>query len=232
MCFSDIGVQTFRNYDFNHSKWIHYQDDTKKNFIVKKSNIQNAGDGLFLAKKSKTIIQALKLFDYQGEPLEQWYYEALEYEDNIFTGVKINIPKIGNCIFRGIPNTLGVKINAAMKEQDANVEFVIDFTKINHKTKTIDGDGLISIYKKPHCIIKPGDELLLYYGKQFWKNHKNHKEAYCVICISFDSHLKNRIVLCDGCDLGYHERCLLKFNNNKKEHIPKGKWFCFHCKSI
>lgn len=220
MCFQDIGVKKFRLLRFVHSQWIHYKIENN-NFKVKKSNIKNAGFGLF----AKTNIKKNeKILNYQGEPLEQWYYEALEHKESIFTGVKINIPKIGNCVYRGIPNTLGVFINSVLKENDANVEFIIDYNKI--KKETINGDGLISIYTKKE--IKKGEELFLFYGKDFWKNHETHKEEYCLLCISFDSHLKNLMLLCDKCNNGFHERCLEK-HLGKKQKIPKGKWFCFNC---
>eukprot|EP01052_Picozoa_sp_SAG31_P024778 SAG31_NODE_2131_length_6375_cov_5.937540_2_plen_81_part_00 len=35
------------------------------------------------------------------------------------------------------------------------------------------------------------------------------------------------MLLCDGCDCGYHIYCL----RPKMETIPRGKWFCTACKS-
>ncbi len=223
MCFEDFGVEYFRNYKFLNKEWTSFKNDDP-NFIVKKSSIPNSGNGLYL--RTKTLKPGQKILTYQGEPLETWQYEALDFSNEIYNGVTINIPKLGKCVWKGIPKTMGTYINSVMKDKDANVEFVLDFSQINHKLKTIH-PYLVSIYTKKE--IKPGEELFLYYGSDFWKIFKNRNEKYCVLCISFDSHLKNLMLLCDGCGHGFHEKCLLK-HNHKKERIPKGNWFCFNCK--
>ncbi len=221
MCFKEYGVNYFRNYKFEKTPWILNEN---KNLLIKKSSIINAGNGLY----SKIKIQSgTKILSYQGEPLERWQYEALEKSD-IYTGVKLSLPKIGICIWRGVATTMGTYINSTMKEKDANVEFIIDTTQIDYKKKIIKA-GLVNIFVKPDCEIKPGQELFLFYGSDFWKYFKNRNEPYCILCISFDSHKKNLMLLCDNCGHGFHEKCLLK-HNHKKEKIPKEDWFCFNCK--
>ena len=45
-------------------------------------------------------------------------------------------------------------------------------------------------------------------------------DAACFPCGTTKSTKKNAIVLCDGCDCGYHQNCV-----NLKT-IPEGEWFC------
>jgi hypothetical protein len=49
------------------------------------------------------------------------------------------------------------------------------------------------------------------------------EEAVCTVCSSGRS--ARSILLCDGCDKGYHTYCLTP----RVEAIPKGKWFCPKC---
>ncbi len=227
MCFEETGIKKFRQFLFEHSKWISYTQEKK--FIVKKSLILNAGRGVFLKKSSKPETSGSVICSYFGEPLEQWYYEAIECKTNNYTGIKIKHPRLGVCIWRGIDKTLGVYINDAMKEKDANVEFVINWNEIDFKNKIIKGDNFINICVKKNCTIQPGDELLLFYGKNFWKFLKKTNEPFCCLCISLKSEKKNVMLLCDGCNVGFHQECLFKYNG-RKEIIPKGDWFCFNCK--
>ena len=45
----------------------------------------------------------------------------------------------------------------------------------------------------------------------------------CVICDLGDD--ENKMVLCDGCDAGYHLYCL----RPKLSQVPRGRWFCPAC---
>ena len=45
----------------------------------------------------------------------------------------------------------------------------------------------------------------------------------CVICDLGDD--ENKMVLCDGCDAGYHLYCL----KPKLSQVPRGRWFCPAC---
>ena len=47
---------------------------------------------------------------------------------------------------------------------------------------------------------------------------------YCECCRGV--HDENKILLCDGCDRGWHLYCLVP----KKRSIPKNDWFCTGCK--
>ena len=48
------------------------------------------------------------------------------------------------------------------------------------------------------------------------------QDPCCYICGGRKSTNRNRIVFCDGCDLGYHQKCL----QPSLRTIPAGTWFC------
>lgn len=47
--------------------------------------------------------------------------------------------------------------------------------------------------------------------------------TYCEICRLSDR--EDQMLLCDGCDLGYHMNCL----ENPLTEIPRGNWYCDNC---
>lgn len=47
--------------------------------------------------------------------------------------------------------------------------------------------------------------------------------TYCEICGECDR--EDRMLLCDGCDLGYHMECL----QPQLFHIPLDEWYCSEC---
>ena len=48
------------------------------------------------------------------------------------------------------------------------------------------------------------------------------KDPCCYFCGSRSSTARNRIIFCDGCDLGYHQKCL----QPTMKKIPDGDWYC------
>ncbi|KIY73862.1 hypothetical protein CYLTODRAFT_416517 [Cylindrobasidium torrendii FP15055 ss-10] len=52
---------------------------------------------------------------------------------------------------------------------------------------------------------------------------KTTKEAHCEICFKDDE--GTQMLLCDGCDCGYHMFCLTP----RVKNIPKGSWYCHAC---
>ena len=219
MCLKEYGVQTFRKYKFQKPEWKHYKKDSIKNFKVQKSLISNAGKGVFAKKEFQSEDF---LMYYYGEPMEEWVAEAIDDEN--CTSVALNLPRLGKCCYRGIYNTLGVFINSAIKDKDANVEFVIDRSQINHKDKIIYGEKLIYCRVKPNVTIKPGDELLLFYGPYFWKNFKHKDDKYCCICVSIDPKPSH---ICIKCNSAFHKNCL----TSEKPNLYKQKktFMCFNC---
>jgi hypothetical protein len=223
MCFEDIGVTSFRNYLFKHDTWSKKKQN--KFTEIKPSHIPNAGNGLFARKMLKP---GTHLLYTEGEPLEPWYYHALDIQNQMYSGVNVHFPRIGKFVWRIIPNTLGCAINCAKKERDANVEFVLHWKAINHSSKIIDGNQLVSVYVKKDKLIQKGDELLVFYGHEFWQ-HFNKQEMYCAICLEGDSTFFNPLFLCDGtCGYGYHKKCLKKWNI-KPPMRDNLIWFCMNC---
>lgn len=57
---------------------------------------------------------------------------------------------------------------------------------------------------------------------------QNEEEAaedptYCEVCGMSDR--EDRMLLCDGCDLGFHLECL----NPPLQAVPVGSWYCDEC---
>lgn len=52
---------------------------------------------------------------------------------------------------------------------------------------------------------------------------KSIMKAYCQFCHSGDH--EEKLLLCDGCDKGYHTHCFKPPMNN----IPDGDWYCYEC---
>jgi hypothetical protein len=52
---------------------------------------------------------------------------------------------------------------------------------------------------------------------------KSIMKANCQFCQSGDA--EDKLLLCDGCDKGYHTYCF----KPKMDKIPEGDWYCFEC---
>ena len=50
-----------------------------------------------------------------------------------------------------------------------------------------------------------------------------HKDAACVVCGGTDSQTRNKIMICDRCDLCYHQQCV------GVGRVPAGAWVCANC---
>ncbi len=222
MCFKELGLSTIRRYNVvRPANWKHFRHEPT--FKVKKSSISNAGKGVFLSSNANPLNGSDFVTFYQGEPIETWQYEAIDHGDNL-TGIKIKLPKIGAIVWHGIEKTLGCCINSSLRDRDANVEFVINSSRINHKQKSIDCSRLIEVRVKPNHQIMPGEELFLFYGPDFWKHFKTRYDPFCVVCIEFSG----KFLFCCKCGLGFHLKCLAK----KNERITNKKWLCIHCKEL
>ncbi len=53
--------------------------------------------------------------------------------------------------------------------------------------------------------------------------HKSIMKAFCQLCHCGDN--EDSLLLCDGCDKGYHTYCFKPSLDN----IPDGDWYCFEC---
>ena len=52
---------------------------------------------------------------------------------------------------------------------------------------------------------------------------KSIMKANCQFCHSGDN--EDKLLLCDGCDKGYHTYCF----KPKMDNIPDGDWYCHEC---
>ena len=53
--------------------------------------------------------------------------------------------------------------------------------------------------------------------------HKSIMKAYCQLCHLGDN--ESDLLLCDGCDKGYHTYCFKPVLTN----VPEGDWYCYEC---
>ena len=53
--------------------------------------------------------------------------------------------------------------------------------------------------------------------------HKSIMKAYCQLCHLGDN--ESDLLLCDGCDKGYHTYCFKPELTN----VPEGDWYCYEC---
>lgn len=224
MCYEYTGVTKFKNFKFiTNRQW---KDEDSQYLIVQKSSIPNAGLGLFTTKKLEYSPNK-PLLIYYGEPLEPWYYNAIENHNHIFVGVDFEIKNVGLGVWRGIYKTLGTYINSTDSKEKANVELILDYSCVNHKYKFI-RDDFVKIYVKKDIIIQPGEELFLYYGDKFWELFNHQDESHCCICLKYHSIEQDPMFLCDSCNNGFHKNCLLKLNHS----LPsEDTWNCNNCSS-
>jgi hypothetical protein len=207
-------------------------------FEVQKSKIaEEAGNGVFRAQNAIKLSggkEGLFLFCYDGEPLMEWLYDALESKDMIFTGIQISSPSNEqfNGIWRGVVGTLGPTINSVTtRSSDANVEFRLNWSKVDFRKKIFDGDGFVEIWLRPGKILVPGQELFLYYRASFWKQYaaQQNREDYCCVCVQYICSVKNPIFLCDKCSNGFHLNCSQDKTNMEINDEP---WYCQNCSAL
>lgn len=55
--------------------------------------------------------------------------------------------------------------------------------------------------------------------------HVEEEKTACVACGRVDG--EDRMLLCDGCDRGYHTHCLVP----RLDKVPENEWFCYECVS-
>lgn len=54
-------------------------------------------------------------------------------------------------------------------------------------------------------------------------------DTICQVCGSGEEFPKNLIVLCDSCDLGYHQKCHPRAISDVLLENPDSIWFCYRC---
>ncbi|KAH9855011.1 PLU-1-like protein-domain-containing protein [Lenzites betulinus] len=67
------------------------------------------------------------------------------------------------------------------------------------------------------------DTSLLSFAKTATTDPKSSLELHCEICLKKDQ--GEKMLICDGCDCGFHMFCL----DPPLANIPRGQWFCHHC---
>lgn len=76
--------------------------------------------------------------------------------------------------------------------------------------------------KKPVSVTKPVVPPPRIFNDADAKPSK-HSDYFCEVCQK--ANRDTQMLLCDGCDCGYHTFCL----DPPLDSIPKGEWFCFTC---
>jgi hypothetical protein len=163
--------------------WIHgkYQgvnlfDGTNFKYRIKKSQIPNAGYGLFLSEKSEPLDPQKNkyLYMYSGDYIPRAEYIKMEKQDPLGISAYGFCNTLGECVdARSDFNLPGKYANDAYKSQYKNS---VQFTNkrlqtINVKGKELAGTPLVILNK-----INPGDEIFIDYDDDYWKFREIHNK--------------------------------------------------------
>ena len=121
-----------------------------------------------------------------------------------------------SCSCGGFARLAGCDHSLAMGIQDRLFEIPADrsFASLGKKKR---GKGRIA-KAAPALCRQPPDAASQHIGRGF--SSSQAADAACFLCGDTKTTRKNQIVFCDGCDCGYHQKCV-----NLKA-IPEGEWFC------
>lgn len=61
------------------------------------------------------------------------------------------------------------------------------------------------------------------------EEEENEDDVKCDLCGSGKEYERNLIVLCDGCDLGYHQKCHPTFIPDSLLKAEESIWYCYLC---
>lgn len=154
----------------------------------------------------------------------------------------------------GTVGQIGVKNNLEFTEDEIdqlNIYITKYYKKIctgsKDKRKNIETERLNLLWKFYEILSRPGtiitnEENIKITNKEYYTNKKDSYESrkknqedekyavqcgeiICTICKKATYTEDNNIVLCDCCDLGYHQKCL----KPTLVDIPKDEWFCPTC---
>lgn len=92
-----------------------------------------------------------------------------------------------------------------------------------------DDDKRFMVCGHPYCVYKFYHIRCLKTSQLAIEQQKKLGCWYCPSCLCrgcFQDKDDDQIVMCDGCDEGYHIYCMRPARNT----IPKGKWYCTFCK--
>jgi hypothetical protein len=81
------------------------------------------------------------------------------------------------------------------------------------------GRGRIA-HAAPALNHQPSDPIHARPGRDFASSQT--KDPCCFLCGGTNKSKCNKIVFCDGCDMGYHQRCMVPIITK----IPEGEWYC------
>jgi hypothetical protein len=143
-----------------------YFNNTEYKLIIKPSNIENAGFGLFLDKNAEPILKNTFLGNYNG----YWNYD-FKHQSNCsyYINKKICIDvEMNNRPFTSLMNdAFRTEFSNNIISKCALDENIIQ--NINKKNcNKYDPNKIIELYTT--CDIMPGDELFFDYGESYWKS--------------------------------------------------------------
>jgi len=97
----------------------------------------------------------------------------------------------------------------------------------------MDAVATITLCIRPTRPIAAGEELLLDYGRSFWRRQRHALPPYFQVCCSRDCSVLNPLFLCDGkqkdgrsCGIGQHELCFARASDLPMHGSPTSNWYC------
>lgn len=113
-----------------------------------------------------------------------------------------------------------VAFSAVGGEKDFEIYFDDLPTTKKSEAKKAQGDKARTAPTRPESERRDEDELAKG-GEEVDEDEED--EDVCEICLKPDSNPPNEIIICDGCDLGFHQKC------HNVPVIPEDDWFCKNC---
>lgn len=60
-------------------------------------------------------------------------------------------------------------------------------------------------------------------------DEEEEDDIVCILCNDGSEHQDNQIVICDGCDLGYHQKCHPTLIPDYQLQVQNIEWLCYQC---
>jgi hypothetical protein len=155
--------------------WIHAQNQGIKlnnnltfKYRIKKSNIDNAGYGLFLSEKSEPIPKNTNLYIYSGDKTTMKKLDEKYGKDELAEYAYCNYKKNNRFCIDGDSN-FNLPGKYANDCVNSNYECNVEFTEKPYKKININNHSFNTVPLRTRKTIKPGDEIFTSYGENYWE---------------------------------------------------------------